>query len=170
MVLRNGRIFNIPVSADNIIDKQVLFGDTNVGKVTKYDKHQGATVYTGIPPFHEVSGISLSSLRQIVIATQDRVNDLQPGPNNTTIRPLRLNQWNYALSNYDLSGDHVQFGIWKESESSTETYFQLIDKPWLHKEYSEVDLKLIELIRLTKQLPNRTEDEILTEFLKSHSI
>lgn len=164
MVLRKGRIYAIPVSPDNIVDQQVLFGESNVGKVVKYDQHKGATVYTGLPPFHEVSGISLSSLRQIVIATQDRVNDLQPGPNGITIRPLKLDQWNFAIANYDLNGDQVQFGWWKESERDTFVYFQLALSPYT-REYSQEEENWLELIRLARR-SKASDEQVLLDYLK----
>lgn len=175
MVLRKGRIYSFPVSPDNIIDQQVLFGDKYVGKVTQYDKHRGATVYTGIPPFIELTGVSLSSMRQIVISTLERVNDLQPNKSGVTIRPLKLDQWNYAISNFDLNGDNVQFGWWKESENDPMTYFQLSmlgGGSSLYKDRNEAELKMLNLIRLARQLnPKKySDEEVLDQFLTENTL
>ena len=166
MILREGRIYTAPITADRIEGKQVLFGDNKfIGKVVKYHPVFGATLQVGT--LSPIEGVSLGSMREIVIASKkgERINDLQPNSFGITIRPLKLDQWNTALDNLELTGDEVQYGWWKESESSPDTYFQLA---WGGK-MTHREIEILTVIELARQKDAngeymyRTEEEILEE-------
>lgn len=123
MILHNGTIFDKQVLADGIVSKQVSTYHRYVGIVAGFDPRTGiATVSVG----GAVVNVHISNLTQIWIMTRERINDLQPDVTGVTTRLLRLDQWEYALENYVMTGeDNVQFGWWKENESDHETFFQL---------------------------------------------
>lgn len=99
----------------------VIFRD-DAARLESVNDRKKCTVFT----YFRIKDVDIHDLKQIVIATKEKVNDLSPDVRGFTVRPLRSDQVNLALANYDLSNNSseikIQFGIWQENGK---TYFQI---------------------------------------------
>lgn len=148
MVLHNGNIFDKKVKFDNdLINQQVVAYRQYVGKVAAIDTRNGAV--TVIVNEATIS-VHFTNLSQIYIAAREPIGGVQADNAGNYARPLRFDQWEYALENFVMTGeDQVQFGWYKESERDPDDkmFFQLP----IAGSVGNIDKSFVDIIELARK-------------------